>query len=64
MPTILELFQNNQVLSNQVKPDKRTLVDVETSGIRVDTKVDVIILQFMDLIVLELLEELPICWIL
>jgi len=41
MPTILELFQNDQVLSNQVKPDKRTLVDVETSGIRVDTKVDV-----------------------
>ena len=41
MPTILELFQNNQVLSNQVKSDKRTLVDVETNGIRVDTKVDV-----------------------
>jgi len=41
MPTILELFQNDQVLSNQVKSDKRTLVDVETSGIRVDTKVDI-----------------------
>lgn len=41
MPTILELFQNDQVLSNQVKPDKRTLVDVETSGIRIDSAADV-----------------------
>ena len=41
MPTILELFQNNQTLSNQVKSDKRTLVDVETSGIRIKSGVDV-----------------------
>ena len=41
MPTILELFQNNQVLSNQVKSDKRTLVDTELKGIRVKSLVDV-----------------------
>jgi hypothetical protein len=41
MPTILELFQNNQTLSNQVKPDKRTLVDTELKGIRVKSLVDV-----------------------
>jgi len=41
MPTILELFQNNQVLSNQVKSDKRTLVDTELKGIRIKSGVDV-----------------------
>ena len=41
MPTILELFQNNQTLSNQVKSDKRTLVDTELKGIRVKSLVDV-----------------------
>ena len=40
MPTILELFQSSG-LSNQVKKDTETLVEQETTGIRIKSAVEI-----------------------